>query len=263
MKKFLAYCSITAKNTNSFLGERLIWLFIEVFPVFIMVSFWGTLEKAGKITSVAAGQLSLYYVLGFLFSRLVSVHFEEWFINDIKDGSMSTKIIKPMAYHVFLLATEFTWRMTGMLQVIPVLIVFTPQILKIEGMQIDPAAVWLVVGFVAFSYFLRFCVSWLVSLTAFWIDQASALVHFKWMAESLFGGQWLPLSFFSVGFRSFASWTPFYTWYFVPIQLMTGEMTFSEGLTYVWRTVLWLVVLVILSASMWKSALKHYSAVGG
>ena len=263
MKKFLAYCSIAWQHSNSSRGEHLVWMFIEVFPVLVMTSFWGNMENTGRVSHLVAGQLILYSILALVISRLVSVGFEGWMINTVKDGTISTKIIKPMSLQLYLMANELMWRTTTILQLMPVMIIFLPRLLTIQGVSAQPPAIGLGIALTLFSFFLRFFVSWLIFLTSFWIDQANSLVHFRWMAEGFFGGQWLPLFFFPSIVRQIASWTPFYTWYFVPIQLMTGTMSAQEGLTYTWRALGWFFVLFFLGQAMWKQALKKYSAVGG
>ncbi|MEK7457911.1 MAG: ABC-2 family transporter protein [Patescibacteria group bacterium] len=263
MKKFLAYCSITWQNSNTSRGERLVWTFMEVFPVLILTSFWGNMENTGRISHVVAGQLILYSILALMINRLVSVGFEQWMIASVKDGTISTKIIKPMSLQLYLIANELMWRTTGIFLLLPVIILFLPRLVTIQGISAQPSAVGLGIILALFSFFLRFFISWLIVLMSFWMDQANSLVHFRWMAEGFFGGQWLPLFFFPSIVRQIASWTPFYTWYFVPIQLMTGTMSTQEGLTYAWRALGWFFVLFFLGQVMWRKAIQKYSAVGG
>jgi ABC-2 type transport system permease protein len=103
----------------------------------------------------------------------------------------------------------------------------------------------------------------MIGMAAFWFDQSKSLIHLKWMSEGIFGGAWLPLYFFPQWLQIFAKFTPFYYWFFFPIELVLKKLSPSEITFGLAASVAWVIILKILTTRLWHKALYKYSAVGG
>ncbi len=263
MRKFIAFSKAVWQQTLSYRAESLLWFLIEALPLVYMISLWLTLERAGRISAEQSGRLVFYYVISLTISRFTGSHFEEWLIDDIKDGNFNKYFVKPFSPKIFLLASDLVWKLSGMVFLLPTLTLLYPFLSKLKGIVIIPSQVVAAVLILLIANFQRFLVSWLIALTAFWFQQSKSLTHLKWMLEGLFGGAWLPLYFFPGWFFAIARWTPFYSWYYLPIQLINNQVVQSELIRATVVATAWLIGLFLIGDVVWKRAILRYSAVGG
>lgn len=251
------------QNAHAFRGERIVWIIIDAVPAFIMVQLWGYLEHVGRMTSDQAARLSVYYLLVLIISRLTATNYEEWFIRDIKDGAISKIFVKPIKFPVFLLAGEIMWRITGILYILPVFALFGVKSEYFRVLKLEPLILLFVFAALIIAFIIRFLISWMISLAAFWLDEASFLTHLKWGFEGFLGGLFLPLTFFPATIQKISAMSPFYLWYQVPIGLISGTMQIQQSAWSLLFGCGWVIALSLLSVLMWNSAVKKYSAVGG
>ncbi len=263
MNKFWAFCKMAWQMTLSYRAESLVWFVIELLPIIPMLSLWNYLRMTGRMSESSAGELSFYYILSLIISRIFSIHFEDWVIEDIKDGTISKNLLKPFSYRVYLLANELTWRFAGLIYLLPTLLILLPVVINLKGISTTFEALSLALIILVISFFQKFMVSWLISLTAFWVDQSKFLIHLKWMLEGIAGGAWLPLSFFPIWWQNIAKATPFYSWFYFPIQLILRKVTIPEMVFGFGSAILWLLILLVIGNWFWKKSIIRYSSVGG
>lgn len=263
MRKFIAFLKVIWQLTITYRGESLVWFILEIIPLLIIISFWQSLLISGRIDSVQFAQLVIYYFLTLVITRLSSVHFEDWVIDDIKDGKISTYLIKPFSYQVFLMANEVTWRFSGIIYLLPIILAISPFISKLNFSppSLIELVLFILILFIAFLQ--RYFIGFMIGMAAFWFEQSKSLIHLKWMSEGIFGGAWLPLYFFPTWLQDFSKFTPFYYWYYFPIELVLKKLALSEIIFGLTASVIWVLVLKILAARLWHRALYKYSAVGG
>jgi len=260
MRKFLAFLKIAWQETIAYRAESFVWFILEIVPLIPLISLWSYLEKINQMSHQQSVSLILYYLITIGISRLFSSHFDDWLIDDIKDGKVSSSLLKPFSYKMFLLANETSWRIAGFVYYLPVLAVLLPTVTG--SLQTRPILVIISFFVLVVSYVQRFYISLIIATTAFWIDQSKSLIHFKWMAEGIFGGSWLPLYFFPLWIQTFAKFTPFYSWYYFPIQLMLNLLKPAEIVSGLITSIIWVIALVFFGNLFWKKAINKYSAVG-
>lgn len=264
LRQFSAFASIVWQNTLAYRSENIVWLFIETIPIVIQLSLWNSLNVLGKIDEKTVHYMTLYYVVGLFIARLTGSHYEEWLIEHIRDGTISGNLIKPFSYKLFVFANEMVWRISGLSYTIPILLLLLPLFYSALGsFSISLSSLLLFSIILVFAFIQRFFVSWLISVSAFWLEESSVFVHFKWMLEGLVGGQWLPISFYPKIFQSIVVYTPFYTWYSLPIGIALKTVSPFEITRGVLVSMFWTITLYVLSNILWKKAMKKYSASGG
>ncbi|MDP1743498.1 MAG: ABC-2 family transporter protein [Candidatus Amesbacteria bacterium] len=262
MRKYWAFCKITWQQTIAYRGESIVWFILEAIPMVYMMNLWISLQKFGRISTDTAGWLITYQFLTLCIARLTAHHFDDWVIDDIKDGSISKNLLKPFSFKGYLMANELTWRISGLIYLIPTFLVLIPVRYLLSTVHLQFQQLLFVIILLITSFFQRFFVSYMITLAAYWFDQASFLIHLKWMFEGMFGGAWLPIEFFPMWLRIVSSMTPFYFWFTLPIRGLIQPIPISEQLIYVSVSILWVLLLYVLSRFLEKRALLKYSATG-
>lgn len=263
MRLFFKFCDINWQATFAYRTESLLWFVIETIPILIMTSLWKSLELSGHISVTQAKDLILYYILTLFIARLAACHFEEWFSEDIKDGRINSSLLKPFPIKTYLFAHSIVHRLLGTVYTVPVFIFLWPLysslfINNFSALKLALFALLVLIGFLQ-----KFLVSWLISVTAFWLDQTYFLSHMKWLMEGLFGGGWLPVTFFPLWWQEISKYTPFYYWFFFPIRVYTATVPMQEIITGLSMSIIWLILLWLLSQTLWRAGVKKHSAVSG
>ncbi|TSC87785.1 MAG: protein of unknown function DUF990 [Microgenomates group bacterium Gr01-1014_16] len=169
--------------------------------------------------------------------------------------------MKPFSFYWHLLPRELSWRLAGLIYLLPSLVVVLPLLSSLEIPSMPLGTIIIFSLSLVMAFLQRFFFGWIISIPAFWFDQSKSLVHFKWMLEGVFGGAWLPLYLFPLWWQNISKFTPFYYWFYFPIQLLLGN---TSGLFWsLLISLIWILLLYWISYRFWKYAVKFYSSVGG
>lgn len=262
MKKYIGFAKVIWQQTLEYRAESLVWFVNEIVGVVPMIFLWLYMQGSGRLSPDQASKLIVYSILSLLISRFTTSDFEMWFANEIKDGKLSTRLLKPYSIQGLLLTHEAVWRLSGMIYLIPLLFVIYATL----GSTINFADVLLKfslsIPLMVIIFISHYQVSFLISSTAFWIEQSSALSHLKWMLAGIFGGAWFPLYFLPNAFVNIAKFTPFYYWYYFPIQLITGVLKTPEIIQSFLAIIVWILLLVGINKYVWKKGIRYYGASG-
>lgn len=262
MRKLWAFFRVSTHLTLAYRAESLVWFLLEFIGLVPMISLWFYLGKHGLMDAATVSYLVTYFLLVVLISRLTSSNFDDSVIEEIKDGNISPMLLKPFSYHTYLFINEATWKIFGLVYLAPAILILWLSLGGFVISSIQPVFILPAIVILLISFFQRLWVSWIIAITAFWVQQSNALVHLKWMLEGTFGGSWLPLLFFPMWFQSLARFTPFYYWYSYPIDLLLGKMSLGNFIPSLLIHLFWLGVLWWSGKKMWLQAVKKYSAIG-
>lgn len=239
----------------------MVWMLLEFIPTMYIIFLWQSMNRSGSVSDKQYIFMLVYQIVTLIIARLAASHFESWVVDDIKNGKMSRPLLQPVPYPVFLFVLEAVWRVFGFVYLIPVLLV----VAFVWGNIFVSAIIWQNIGwfavFIILSYIQRFCISLLIASVGFWVEQAQALSHFKWMLEGVLAGSWLPLVLYPAWIQKISSFTPLYYWYHVPSQIIMNP-DFTNLPLLLGGSVFWAVILLAISSFVWKKSIRHYSAVG-
>ena len=231
MRKICALFRIAVHKTVSYRAENLVWFLLEFVGLIPLISLWIYQGKTGRMDSPTVGYLISYYFLILVISRLTASNFEESAIDNIKDGNISTILLKPISYLKMLFVEETTWRLFGIVYLFPTIIILYLLLGRVLFTGIKTSLVFPVLIILIMSYIQRLYTSWIITLSAFWLQNIS---HF----------------------------TPFYYWYNFPVNALMGKILSAEYNTAIVVQLIWLVILWFIGKRMWYMAVRKYSAVG-
>jgi ABC-2 type transport system permease protein len=240
--------------------------FTEIFLTFLrMYSIywvWRILytQRPGAF-GVDLGQMVTYGVLGMALEIFVWSRPQWYMANQVKSGAIDTDLMKPVDFHLHMLARSTGETILGFLLAVPALIVA----FLVLGVNL-PAdlgttlafLISLVLGFLVLFH-LNFILGSLAVLT---LD----IRHISWAYYSIvrfFGGQMVPLWLFPPILAAVAHVLPFQSTYFIPMSIYIGELAGADALQAIGFQVLWVVSLVLLSRLLWSWAHRRLVVQGG
>lgn len=261
MKKYLAIARAEWLDAIQNYQEVILWIVIQSIPILVMGSLW--LSSGNSLSSLNISFLVTYYILVFFIDRLTSFYFEQGIQDEIRQGTFSRYLIKPISVQKYLIWDNLGGKTFNTLFLLtPVLVLFT---IFFHKFLIIPRLVNLLLFCLSLVvvYFIQFSLSLLVASCSFFIEQAFAVNHLHWILDAVAGGYMLPLAFYPHVLRTIFSFLPFAYVYSSPILIFTGQLTFTASLFQIFLSVIWVIVLYFISKIVWNAGIKKYSAVGG
>ncbi len=252
-------------KTIAFRAETWLWLILDAIPLVILLLIWqGIYSNSDTLRGVQFNTVVFYYILVFFIDVLTSAHFENWRIAEIREGKIDFYLTKPLGY-----LSELSIRHLGdkamstvlkmplfVIFILLVVVIFHPTLPITTGNHVL-LSIPLIVG----AFIMQFCLSAIIVLFGFWLENAEGLDHFRWMSTSLFSGIIIPFAFMPAGMLKIAQILPFKYLHSVPVSVLLGQQSihFSD-FVYLSTTC---IVLISSTVFLWNKARKRYSAYGG
>jgi ABC-2 type transport system permease protein len=261
MKKYIAIARAEWLDAIQNYQEVILWIIIQSIPILVMGSLW--LSSGSFLRASEVSYLVTYYILIFLIDRLTSFYFEQNMQDEIREGTFSRYLTKPVSIRNYLIWDNLGGKTFNTLfLLLPVVVLFVITFNKFILIP-KPLNLLLFIISLIIVYFIQFSISLLVTSCSFFIEQAFAVNHLHWMLDAVAGGYMLPLTFYPHVLRTIFSFLPFAYVYSSPITIFTGQLTLTASLLQIFFSLIWVILLYFLSRLVWNAGIKKYSAVGG
>jgi ABC-2 type transport system permease protein len=206
-------------------------------------------------------QMVTYGVLGMALEIFVWSRPQWYMANQVKSGAIDTDLMKPLDFHVHMLARSTGETIVGAALAIPALVVSFLFLRVSLPPDIGTALAFftsLVLGFLVLFH-LNFMLGSLAVLT---LD----IRHISWAYYSVvrfFGGQMVPLWLFPPFVAAIANVLPFQSTYYIPMSIYIGKIAGADVMKALGFQFTWLVVLVLGSRLLWSWAHTRLVVQGG
>jgi len=243
-----------------FLGETLY--------CFVMYFIW-------KAVFVASGEstfmgftmtdMTLYVFLANIVGFLTGTDSTKALAEEIREGSIIMRMIKPVNVDLSLLATEL-----GDKAVMSTFI-FLPVMVGVEiyryfalGHVAFNVGMFLVfVVSVILSYILSFYLNLLFGYLAFWLMNIWGFSILKGSIIKFFSGALIPLAFFPGVVADVFEQLPFASMVYTPVMIYMGKIQGVDLLITLAKQFVWVLVFIGLAKLMWQWAKKRLAVQGG
>lgn len=210
------------------------------------------MELAAVLWSL--GMYSMYWALG-------TRHIFRDITSDVKDGSIETKLVKPMHYLLWRVAHRLGKQAPLFVQQVVLNVTFLLLFIGVPVVAVSPFWVIALLGLLFFGSLVAIFLFTMVGLCAFWIEDAHPVMWIMDKFSMILGGAFVPIALFPSALRAVAEWSPFgamlaFTQAFTPEFLVRAPMLFLSQ-------VVWIVVLFGGMTLMWRAAMHRVAINGG
>jgi ABC-2 type transport system permease protein len=260
--KYIKTIYMSFINSSVFRSSYYFGLINSIISVFITVSIWkalyGGYESVNGITFSAT-------VTNIVFSMLLSTAFgfnDFAIAGNVHSGQIAVDLLRPMSIslsNLFTAVGNSLFKLAA--HFIPTLIfsvIFFKPLPPQSVLSLTLAVCSAILGFC-----LLYCISYIVSVTSFWITNVWSLSTLKNVIIGIFAGTMLPIWFMPAGLQNALRYTPFDVIYFAPVKLYLGQIKFNEILFSFGKQVLWLGIFMLIGAVMWQKGVKKITIAGG
>ena len=272
MKKFLRmYLPFTRASVQSTLMYSVNIIFFslsELLYCFVMYYVWLAVFKASDGETFMG--FDMMDMVAYLFITNVTAYLtassaDSIIAEEIKDGSIAMRLLKPVDYHISVLFMDIANPM------ILFIIVFVPMTACVELYR------WSVTGVLMFQpmncllYLLSTMIAYLISFymnicfgfLAFYVTNLWGMSIFKKILLKFLSGAVIPLAFMPGIMKTIFSFMPFSSLSYTPVMIYMGKYTGADPVFNLGLQVFWLIVLFLLCKLIWKKAIKRLSVQGG
>lgn len=264
---FLQVFTIQARKLMSYRAD--FWMssvFSFLVELAIMFYLWRAIfAETGQeqIGGFSFDALILYYVAAILLGKLIRGNDRDVTVStDIYEGGLTRYLLYPSSYFTFKYAEHLGTLIPAALQ----LVAFGVLYVAIAGIPADvhvtPASVAMAICSVAVSNLLHFSLLYPIQLVAFWADNVWSLNVMFRFACMMLGGLLLPLSLFPDWMQPLLAVLPFRYLFDVPATTLLGQVSVAEWAVGIVASLLWIVVLGLLTRLLWSRGTSIYTGVG-
>ena len=184
---------------------------------------------------------------------------------EVRDGNIAMRIIKPVGFHSTFLFTEIGWKLLifGM--------IFAPVVIGVEiykfnaygGFAFNIASFALYIFSMTMSYLFSFYMNVCFGFMAFFLKNLWGFNIIKSSILRFLSGGVLPLAFMPGALRQVLEWLPFASLCYTPVMIYMGMYSPAETALRLAVQVAWVIVFYIISKLILSTALRHVSVQGG
>lgn len=178
----------------------------------------------------------------------------------IYEGTLNDELLRPHVQIIGPLAQGLAYRFWNLAIGLPVVAI---AVALGGGGGLEAGRVGQALPALALAVALGFLFTYILCLSALWLQQAGAITDIGTTLTVLLGGIAIPVMLLPDPVRLIAMVLPFRAMAGFPAEIASGELAQSDILLGYLAQVAWLGVLVMAAVIVWRAGIRHYSAVGG
>lgn len=262
-RKYLKVMSIVYQEGAQYRLNFLLSFLSVIFPLLAMVFLWRTIFREQVLAGFTESTMISYYILVALLTDFVSPAIWMDITNDIRQGTLSNYLLRPISYRWYQLSVQVGSKLGYSLVAFVVVLGFTFLFGVDFHFPTSPLFLLLFLVAAGLSMLLGAGMTYLFSLSAFWLEEGTGLNYvLDYLVPFLTGGL-IPLVLLPQWAYRIVGFLPFqYSLYF-PISIFLGRLAVTEVARGLLMQALWIGVVYLLGSWVWRRGCRRYTARGG
>ncbi len=234
--------------------------FLWMIPPLIALFVWTAAAGSGSIAGLDRGGFAAYYLVLIFVNQLTYAQ-SNWTVGDlIRYGGLTVWLQRPVPVLYSFLAIEGAAKTVYLAFIIPVTALLA--VLLRPELRLTPANALLFLPALAMAWALRtFWGMWLAEL-ACWSTRADTLLAVQDSLVFVFSGLVAPVALLPGGLARLSLLLPFRYMVGFPVEILTGQLAPQAILSGLAIQAGWLALSLCLARVLWRSGVKHYTAIG-
>ncbi len=228
-----------------------------IFP-FIWLSIYGSRQT---IEGFTPSDIVTYYIVVAFISSAIVAYFSDEMREDIIKGKLSTVLVRPVFYPVYISCKGVSYRL-----ILTPLAIITMGILTFIfphyfALPSPLNGLFFIIAILG-AFVLSTSFELLIGLGAFWFGENNALRQAMAISVTIFSGEIAPLEFFPNIFQKLALYNPFQYLFYFPVQLFLSKLSPHEIIMNFIGLITWIALCWALILLLWKKGLKRFDGAG-
>lgn len=263
MKKYFTIINTSWQRALTYRFNAFSYRLGEVVEIIILILMWRSVYSYESVIRGYTLQEMITYIL---IGNLVNVMVRNWLpdvvAQDIKDGTLSFFLVKPVAYFKYIIFREIGRISVTFFMSLAAQILIIGFFIKYISFPANPLSLLIIVGMIILAFITELFLSFLIGLIGFWTIEVGGLYSTINRLTKFFSGGYFPLSLLPLGIVQASFLLPFAYSFFVPAQLYLGKINIQTGLQGIMVQIGWIFLLYLLIKMVRKKGLRVYEGVG-
>jgi ABC-2 type transport system permease protein len=254
--------AVQLQATTQYRAQAFLYVLFAVIRPIVFLAAWVAVANAsgGQVGTFGVGDFAAYFIAMTLASHLCMSWFAWEFEQDIAQGNLSPRLLRPLHPIWYAAAANVAYKLVTSIGLLPILVLVG--VTFQARFATRPEHVLLFVPSIALGGVLSFLLDWVVASTAFWITRSSQISFVIGRVSFIFGGQIAPLALMPGLLGAIAYALPFGYMLAVPADILRGGVEPLRALELIGIQALWVVVMYLALQRVWRAGIREYSAVG-
>ncbi len=242
-------------------AEMLVWMLTTTMPL-VSLALWAAVAEVAPVGRFGAKDFVAYF-LATLVVRQLTGSWLVWELNtDIKSGTLSQRLLKPMNPLVVYSAENLAALPLRALLCVPIAVVALA-VLEPGRLAHGGAALGLCLLAIVGAWLINFFVMALCGTLAFVMESSTSIFEIYLAGFMLLSGYLVPLELFPPWLRGAADALPFRYTLSLPVELLTGLLSPADAAGDL--AVQWLYVAGTAAAALvaFRAGVRRFAAYGG
>lgn len=266
-----AYTPFIGAGIQDMLAYRMNFLFFfigNILFTFVLYFLWkAVFAQAGstQIHDFSLFEMTAYLFISNITSVFASTDSSYTVGEEIVEGSISMRLIKPVSYDLSLMAQELGC------MVVKFFMILLPVILGIEVFRYFQSGVIMfnIVNFLLYflstllSYLILFYFNLCFGFLAFVLKNLWGFNRLKDGIIGFLSGSLIPIAFFPVWAKNILGFLPFSSMNYTPVMLYLGKYSQDQIVVAFLQQAFWLLAFYLISKFIWKCTVNQLTVQGG
>jgi len=240
-----------------------IWLALGLAQPLVMLSIWWSVAGGGGVAGYDQSDFARYFFALMLVDQL-TLAWDVWYVDRwIREGELNFRLVRPINPIHEAIADNVAYKAGSASLLIVVWIVvaaFWPAV----RLPVDPLRWAGALVAVVLAGGIRFLVSYVHGLLAFWTTRASGLFELHYGISLFLAGRIAPLAILPPLAATVASVLWFRSMLAFPVEVLTGAVATFHGYAQgVGTQLAWLLIWLGAYRLAWSRGTRRYEGVGG
>ncbi|MCD8026415.1 MAG: ABC-2 family transporter protein [Clostridiales bacterium] len=268
LRIYLPFVNAGVQEASTYRANWFFYILGDVIGCFVSFFVWEAvfISNGGEsFMGFDKGDMVVYIFLTFLTNKLISGGGTYDIGEEVKDGTIAMRMIKPISYNSTFLFQELGNKL------MEIGIIFIPLTAGVEvyrfiltdSLQFNAGRFFLYLFCCVFAYLINFFFNICFGFTAFIFKNLWGSNMLKNCIVGFLSGSVIPLAFFPDAMKNVLSLLPFASLSYTPVMVYMGIYSGSEMLFYIGLQIFWCLAFWLLSKLVWKAVVKHLCVQGG
>ncbi|TFE28945.1 ABC transporter permease [Cohnella luojiensis] len=203
-----------------------------------------------------------YTVISVLLASVFQTGVQNTIYTQVREGNIALDFMRPLPLLGIYLSDDIGSMVSALVnKAIPLIVAAV----LLFGFPL-PAGAGAFAGFLVsslFSFVILWLMSAMVGMVAFWVAELGNLGMVKDAVVRVLSGSLVPLWFFPDAVQNVSEWLPFQYTYQTPIGIYIGVTTAGDAVRAICIQGIWVIILGLLLAWIWKHARSKVMVQGG
>ena len=268
LKIYTPFISAGLQEASTYRANWFFFMLGDIMSCFISFFIWTAVFSStnGKdFMGFNQSDMMAYIFLTYLTKCIISSGGTYNIGAEIKDGSISMRMLKPISYNSTFLFQEIGNKL------MEIGIVFVPLMAGVEiyrftvsgEVQFDILRFVIFLFSCVFGYLINFSFNICFGFTAFIFKNLWGSNLLKNIIVNFLSGAVVPLAFMPEVFKNILTFLPFSSLSYTPVMVYMGMYTGKDILFFVGLQLFWCVAFWLFSKLIWKGVVKRLTVQGG